>query len=137
MNHRIAVAFVLALVLSGCSFKATIEQTTDTTSNMTGTTSSGRSWFTGEGQVRQDQKVNVFAHLTFDRLKQDLAVGHGEYLDSLTTLMGVSPEEQPLVAAWLQARYTTLIPSEGTTPAQMLVALDRERRKAPPTRHER
>lgn len=137
MNHRIAVALVLTLALSGCSFKATIEQTTDTTSNMTGTTSSGRSWFTGEGQVRQDQKVNAFAHLTFDQLKQDLAVGHGEYLDSLTALMGVSPEEQPLVAAWLQARYTTLIPSEGTTPAQMLAALDRERRDAPPTRHER
>jgi hypothetical protein len=136
MNHRIAVALVLALALSGCSFKATIEQTTDTTSNVTGTTSSGRSWFTGEGQVRQDQKVNAFAHLTFDQLKQDLAVGHGEYLDSLTTLMGVLPEEQPLVAAWLQSRYATLIPSERTTPAQMLAAMDRERTAASPGRNE-
>lgn len=133
MNRGITAACLLALGFSGCSFKATLEQTTDTTSNVTGTTSSGRSWFTGEGQVRQDQKVTAFAHLTFDRLKQDMAVGHGEYLDSLTTLMGVPQDEQPLVAAWVQARYTRLIPSERTAPAQMLAALDRERREAPPS----
>ncbi len=128
MNRSTWLACAVLLGMSGCSFKATIEQTTDTTSNLTGTTSSGRSWFTGEGQVKQDQKVNAFAHLTFDQLKQDMAVGHGEYLDSLTSLMGVSQEERPLVAAWIQSRYPRLVPSDQTTPSQMLAALDRERR---------
>ena len=132
MNRGIALGLALSLGLAACSFKATIEQTTDTTSNVTGTTSSGRSWFTGEGQVRQDQKVIAFAHLNFDRLKQDMALGHGEYLDSLTTLMGVPPHEQSLVAAWIQSRYPTLVPSDETTPAQMLVALDRARHDQPP-----
>ncbi len=132
MNRGIAVGLALTLGLAGCSFKATVEQTTDTTSNLTGTTSSGRSWFTGEGQVRQDQKVHAFAHLTFDRLKQDMAVGHGEYLDSFTALMGVPSQEQALVAAWIQSRYATLVPSDRTTPAQMLAALDRARRDNQP-----
>jgi hypothetical protein len=135
MNRGIAVGLALTLGLAGCSFKATLEQTTDTTSNVTGTTSSGRSWFTGEGQVRQDQKVTAFAHLAFDQLKQDMAVGRGEYLDSLIALMGVPPQEQPLVAAWIQARYAALIPSERTTPARMLAALDRERRESQPIRN--
>ncbi len=128
MSRTTWLACAVLLGISGCSFKATIEQTTDTTSNLTGTTSSGRSWFTGEGQVKQDQKVNAFAHLTFDQLKQDMAVGQGEYLDSLTSLMGVSPEEQPTVAAWIQARYPRLVASDRTTPSQMLAAIDRERR---------
>lgn len=135
MNRGIAVGLALTLALAGCSFKATLEQTTDTTSNVTGTTSSGRSWFTDEGQVRQDQKVAAFAHLAFDQLKQDMGLGRGEYLDSLIALMGVPPQEQPSFAAWIQARYATLIPSERTTPAQMLAALDRERRESQPIRN--
>jgi hypothetical protein len=135
VNPGMTVACALILGLSACSFKATVEQTTDTTSNVTGTTSSGRSWFTGEGQVRQDQKVNAFAHLNFDRLKQDMALGQGEYLHSLTTLMGVPPQEQPLVAAWIQARYARLVPTDYTTPGQMLAALEQERRDSSPMRN--
>ncbi len=113
---------VLALAVSACTFKGTTKQTTDTTSNVTGTTS-GKSWFEG-GLVKKDQEVNAFADLNFDNLKQNMAAGHGEYLASLGSLMGVLPAHQNEFFALTQAQYTTLVGSEQTTPVEMLVALN-------------
>jgi hypothetical protein len=113
---------VLALLASACTFKGTTNQTTDTTSNITGTTS-GKSWFEG-GLVKKDQEVNAFADLNFDNLKQNMAAGHGEYLASLGSLMGVTPAHQNEFFALTQAHYTTLVGSEQTTPTEMLVALN-------------
>ena len=113
---------VLALAVSACSFKATTKETTDTSSNITGSTS-GKSWFEG-GLVKKDQEVNAFADLNFDNLKQDMAAGHGEYLASLGSLMGVMPARQNEFFALTQAHYTTLVGSEQTTPVEMLVALN-------------
>jgi hypothetical protein len=113
---------MLILALPACTFKGTTKQTTDTTSNITGTTS-GKSWFEG-GLVKSDQEVNAFAHLNFENLKQDMAAGQGEYLVSLGSLMGIAPARQDEFGALTQAHYTALIRSEQTTPAEMLVALN-------------
>ena len=112
----------LVLVLPACTFKGTTNETTDTTSNITGTTS-GKSWFEG-GLVKKDQEVNAFADLNFENLKQDMAAGHGEYLASLGSLMGIAPAHETDFFSLTQAHYTTLIRSEQTTPAEMLVALN-------------
>lgn len=124
MKHLVGLftIAVLALAVSACTFKGTTNQTTDTTSNITGTTS-GKSWFEG-GLVKKDQEVNAFAHLNFDNLKQDMAKGRGEYLASLGSLMGVAPAHQNEFFALTQAHYATLVGSEHTTPAEMLVALN-------------
>jgi hypothetical protein len=113
---------VLALTVSACTFKGTTKQTTDTTSNITGTTS-GKSWFEG-GLVKKDQEVQAFADLNFDNLKQNMAAGHGEYLASLGSLMGIAPAHQDEFFALSQTHYTTLVRSEQTTPAEMLVTLN-------------
>ena len=113
---------VLALAVSACTFKGTTKETTDTTSNITGTTS-GKSWFEG-GLVKKDQEVNAFANLNFDNLKQDMAMGRGEYLASLGSLMGVAPARQDDFFVLTQTHYTTLVRSEQTTPDEMLVALN-------------
>lgn len=113
---------VLALTVSACTFKGTTKETTDTTSNITGTTS-GKSWFEG-GLVKKDQEVNAFANLNFDNLKQDMAMGRGEYLASLGSLMGVAPVRQDEFFVLTQTHYTTLVRSEQTTPDEMLVAIN-------------
>lgn len=113
---------VLALTVSACTFKGTTKGTTDATSDVTATTS-GKSWFEG-GMVKKDQAVNAFAHLNFENLKQDMAMGRGEYLASLGSLMGVAPARQNEFFVLTQAHYTTLVGSEQTTPAEMLVALN-------------
>ena len=114
---------MLALAVSACTFKATTQQITDTTSNITASTS-GHAWFTNDGLVKNDQKVTAFAHLNFENLKQDMAAGHGEYLASLGSLMGITPDHQTDFFLLTQAHYTTLVRSEQTTPAEMLVALN-------------
>ncbi len=124
MNRWISFVSIaaLVLVLPACTLKGTTNETTDTTSNITGTTS-GKSWFEG-GLVKEDQKVNAFAHLNFENLKQDMAAGHGEYLASLSSLMGIAPAHEADFFSLTQAHYTMLIRSEQTTPAEMLVALN-------------
>lgn len=120
---RFIPLLTLALVMPACTFKGTTKETTDTTSNVTGTTS-GKSWFEG-GLAKKDEEVNAFVDLNFDNLKQDIAMGRGEYLASLGSLMGVAPAKQDEFFALTQAHYTTLVRSEQTTPADMLVALNR------------
>ena len=71
-----------------------------------------------------EPKVNAFAHLNFENLKQDMAAGHGEYLASLGSLMGIAPARQDEFGALTQAHYTALIRSGQTMPAEMLVALN-------------
>jgi len=120
---RFIPLLALALVMPACTLKGSTNQTTDTTSNVTGTTS-GKSWFEG-GLVKKDQEVNAFVDLNFDNLKQDIAMGRGEYLASLGSLMGVAPAEQNEFFTLTQTHYTTLVRSEQTTPAELLVALNR------------
>ncbi len=124
MNRWVSYVSIaaLVLVLPACTLKGSVNQTTDTTSNITGTTS-GKSWFEG-GLVKKDQAVNAFADLNFENLKQDMAAGHGEYLASLGSLMGIAPAHEADFFSLTQAHYTTLIRSEQTTPAEMLVALN-------------
>ena len=75
------------LLLSACSTKATFKETTDTTSNITGTTS-GRVWWNEDGLLKPEHKVAAFTAYNAQNLEEDLARGQGEYLASLHTLMG-------------------------------------------------
>ena len=62
------------LLLSGCSFKATFKETTDTTSNITGTTS-GRVWWNEDGLLKPEHKVAAFTAYNAQNLEEDLARG--------------------------------------------------------------
>lgn len=75
------------LLLSACSFKATFKETTDTTSNITGTTS-GRVWWNEDGLLKPEHKVAAFTAYNAHNLEADLARGQGEYLASLGALIG-------------------------------------------------
>lgn len=121
---RIVVLLALVLVLPSCTVKATLKQTTDTTSNVTGTTS-GKSWVLGDGLVRDHQKVDIFTTLNFEQVKQDMALGGGEYLASLGSLLGVPDDQQERFFAFAQEHYATLVRSDEITPAELLAALDR------------
>lgn len=93
------------LLLSACTLKATFEQITDTTSNITGTTS-GRAWWNEDGLLKPEHKIAAFAAYNADNLETDLARGQGEYLTSLETLLSVpnpgrfSPKAQDSYGHW-------------------------------------
>ena len=115
---------VLILLASGCTLKSTVKQTTDTTSNVTGTTS-GRTWFTEEGLLYPEHKLAAFAALSQTNVEQDLARGQGEYLTSLGTLLGLTNDQQASFQTKAQRSFETLLASDHDTRLQQLRMLAR------------
>jgi hypothetical protein len=120
----LGVLAIALLVLSACTLKGTTDQVTDTTQNTTVSTS-GRSWFTEDGLVRQGEHVNAFAALNYDNLAHDMAFGGGEYLSALGTLLGVPDDQRAAFLTVAQGRYTQLAQSDRATPVNLLAGLDR------------
>ncbi|MBA5876160.1 MAG: DUF3015 domain-containing protein [Nitrospira sp. CR1.2] len=100
-----AFSALFVMLLSACSFKATFKETTDTTSNITGTTS-GRIWWNEDGMLRPDHKVAAFTAYNAENLETDAARGQGEYLTSLGRLTATfdgqafQPAAQDVFSRW-------------------------------------
>lgn len=115
-NHRPIILALgglsLTLLLSACSFKATFKETTDTTSNITGTTS-GRIWWNEDGMLKPEHKVSAFTAYNAQNLETDAARGQGEYLASLGTLTGTfdshafQPDAQDSFGRWSRSASTS------------------------------
>jgi Protein of unknown function (DUF3015) len=108
----------LVLTLSGCSITETINDILSSTS--------GRSWFTEDGLVKADHRVDAFMTLNFENVKQDMAQGHGEYLSSLGTLMGIPQDRQASFFSHAQSRYPLVIASQ-STPQEVIALLGNTR----------
>jgi len=109
----------LMLGTTACTLKATINQTTDTTSNVTGTTS-GAGWWNEDGQIKPDFKTTAFVSFNHDNLRQDLAAGRGEYLASLSRLLRVPEDRQPAFFSAAQASYAETIGKDSTALLSLL-----------------
>ena len=94
----------LLLVVTGCTTKGTTDATTDVLSSTT-----PGAWFTGDGLLKADQKVNAFVAFNFENVKQDMARGEGEYLTSLSQLMGVAQDRQASFFAHAQSQYPFVV----------------------------
>jgi hypothetical protein len=90
-------ASMLCVPLSACSV-------TETVKDILSSTTPG-DLFNSDGLLKPDQKVNAFVTFNFENLKQDMAQGHGEYLTSLSTLLGVPQDRQTSFFAYAQSRY--------------------------------
>ena len=108
-----AIGASLMLGLTGCTLKATINQTTDTTSNVTGTTS-GAAWWSEDGQIKPDFKATAFVSFNHENLVQDVAAGRGEYLASISRLLGVPNDRQTAFFSAAQASYAEKIGKDST-----------------------
>lgn len=106
-RSMVLIGVGLMLSTTGCPLKATINQTTDTTSNVTGTTS-GAAWWNEDGQLKPDFKATAFVSSNYDNLQHDLAAGQGEYLASLSKLLGVPADREPAFFSAAQASYATI-----------------------------
>jgi len=107
-------AAALVLSLSACSITETINNILSSTS--------GRSWFTEDGLVKEDQKVNAFMAFNFENVKQDMANGQGEYLDSLSTLMGIPQDRRASFYAHAQSSYPFVL-KHHSSPQETLALL--------------
>ncbi|OQW59685.1 MAG: hypothetical protein BVN28_10115 [Nitrospira sp. ST-bin4] len=103
--HWFMTLAILALLQStGCTLKGTLNQITDTTSNVTGTTS-GAAWWNEDGQITPAFKAAAFATINHKNLQQDISAGRGEYLNSMGDLLGVPEEHRLAFFTAAQAGY--------------------------------
>ena len=102
---------MLVLLASGCTLKGTTDEITDTTSNITGTTS-GHAWWNEDGLLLPEHKAIAFATYNGANLEQDLARGQGEYVTSLATLLGVPSDQHSAFQANAQGAFDILTTSD-------------------------
>ena len=96
-----AGAAMLVLSLSACSI-------TETISNFLSSTS-GHSWFTEDGVIKPEHRVQAFMAFNFEYIKQDMAKGQGEFLESLSTLMEIPSDRRASFYAHAQSRYPYVV----------------------------
>jgi len=101
----------LLLMSTGCTLKATFETISDGTTNFLSSTTPG-AWFTEDGLLRAEHKVTAFTTYNQTNLEQDLARGHGEYVSSLGTLLGVPDDQQAAFHAKAQGDFEMLTTSD-------------------------
>jgi len=128
ISWLIAVFAVVALV-SSCFYATTkstegttksVKATSGSSTNATSSTSPGSSSDESEKQALEFTKDN------FERLRTDMAVGGGEHLTSLATLMGISDSRKPEFFSLAKNKFSTLFSSDQVTPEELLAMLDSE-----------
>jgi hypothetical protein len=97
---------------------------TEPTKNFTSSTSP-RSWFTGDGTLRAEHKVMAFTVFNYDNLKENMAQGRGEYLASLAALVDVPQAEQVQFFAFAQSLYPKVY-GDGVAPVDSVNRLIQE-----------
>jgi hypothetical protein len=102
------------------SSSQTFQNTTDTSSKFTSSTSPG----SGSDKSAKNEQALAFSRVQLERIKTDMAVGGGEHLTSLATLLGVPSHNQPEFFALTKANFSTLFSSEPTTAEDLLARLD-------------
>jgi len=111
--------------------------TTDATSDLTRPTkeftssTSPASWFNQDRVLKSEYKLMAFTVWNFENLRENLARGRGEYLDSYATLLGISPMERDAFNVEAQRRYGQLF-SDNLTSIQSVNLLLKEFQTTPP-----
>jgi len=105
--RRVAVWGLLVMSMSGCTIKATTDTTTDGTTEFLSSTS-GKTWWTEDGFVKQGEHAEAFVSVNYDNLLQDIAKGEGEYLSAFGTILHVPSVDQQIFANRLQQNYAGL-----------------------------
>ena len=109
-------------VLTGCTITGTIQEILDSTTNVTVSTS-GRTWWNEDGLLKSEHKAVAFAAYNQSNLEQDIANGRGEYLASLSSLLGVSESGRSAFAFGAQSQFQSLMLADDVTRVQSLRAL--------------
>ena len=97
--------------------------TNHTFGNQTFGISSGTSGCTEDGAVKLVRQTEVYVEVNFDSLRREMAIGQGEYVDNLATLLGATDATRPEFLKLFKTEYSSLFPTVGTTPEEMLRTL--------------
>ena len=127
MGFTIAMLSILSIIYACAvttdsteSSSKTFQNTTEASSKFTSSTSPGG----GSNDSAQKEQALAFTRVQLERIKTDMAVGGGEHLGALATLLGVPAHHQPELFAMTQANFSLLFSSEPTTAEDLLARLD-------------
>lgn len=117
-----------SMILSSC---AVTTRATEGSSETFGNTSEASSKFSSSTFPNSDdeaklEEVTKFARTNLERLRADMAVGHGEYLTALAILLEISKSRQEAFYTMTKTRYRHLFNSPETTAEELLVRLKQE-----------
>jgi hypothetical protein len=129
LYHTAAVLGVLFMVFACAtttdttkSSSKTFHNTTDASSKFTSSTSPGG----GSSDSAKKEQALAFSKVNLERIKTDMALGGGEHLTSLATLLDVPARNQPEFFALTKANFSTLFGDENTTAEELLARIDNE-----------
>jgi hypothetical protein len=81
---------------------------------------SGTSNCVSGGIIKAQREQAAFAEVNFQDLKRNMATGGGEFLTSFATLLGCEDAAKPALAKMTQSKYESILPTEKTSPMEML-----------------
>jgi hypothetical protein len=114
------------LIAGGCN---TTKATVDTTVNFFSSTSPNE-LFTADGLVKKEQKINLFAGVAYENLRQEAASGSGQYVSALAALYDIPAAKQGEFGQVLQRKHTDLfaadLQDDRSAHLKMVAALNRE-----------
>ncbi len=96
--------------------------TNGTSGNQTFGITTGTLGCSSGGLLKSSKEREVFTAANFRAIEREMAAGKGEHLASLATMSGYKADA---FAAFAKANYETLLPSEKTTPAELLRNIDK------------
>jgi DUF3015 family protein len=126
-RHLIIACGIMAMALSvtGCN---TTKATVDTTVKFFSSTSPG-DLFTADGIIARDQKIKLFAGVSYENLRQEAATGSGQYVTSLAVLYGVPVAKHHEFGRLLQEKHAELftadLKEDNTVHLKLVAGLDR------------
>lgn len=104
------------------SSSKTFHNTTDASSNFTSSTSPG----SDSSESAKKEQTLAFSKAKLERIKTDMAVGGGEHLTSLATLLGVPAHNQQEFFTLTKKNFSILFDSEKTTAEELMARLGNE-----------
>jgi len=100
----------------------TFHNTTDASSKFTSSTSPGG----GSSDSAKKEQTLAFSKVNLERIKTDMALGGGEHLTSLATLLDIPAHNQQEFFTLTKTNFSTLFGPENTTAEELLARLDTE-----------
>ena len=124
----------IALIVSACvvstdgakSSSESIETTSEASTGLSSSTSDEDN----ENEAKR-MKIRAFASNNFARLREDIAVGGGEYLTSLAALFEIPEAMQPAFFQLAKDQFSIWVVSSQTTSDQLIAALTADLAKHP------
>jgi len=126
-NHPMAGCGLGYLLLSNKDNEKVTQVLGATTNGTFGTQtfgiSSGTSGCTEDGAVKVARATEVFADVNLASLRQEMATGEGEYVNTFAVLLGANEATRPQMVRFFQSEYQNLFPTAGTSSEEMLKTL--------------